>query len=509
LLESNLRGFSRNSERLVGEIQDKVSGKNTLLVAQIDGKRPGEIRGIRQAFIHERILGEDRAKSYGSWGCAVCNKEAFVRPALYVDFFTVEKRGFAPMGSDAEIWKYAPLCIDCAKWLCIAGTILNSHLRAQVAGKSAYLVPDLEPGVVGMPTRFVEYLWEFHERTSGRVVPEVKDFPEAEQEEASNLLEGLVEEYDWDGPPPFKSASLIFYEPGQKFKFLYITSDILPRQLKKASENLKSLRDLLRDGILGDLDLGEKIAHRLKGDFDFIRQAWSWPVKDRVKSAPLALDSMHLVEAILTQSPPAPQIFWSDVDKILRRLYLDIIGGKAKQTVEQAISYRAALIWVIWALVYEDKKGGVKMDTTVPFQSSRLPQGFWEEFFAGKRMLDANVKRGLFLVGVLLGRVEYRQRKEREDWKGEMPILSSIRGLTISVDEIKKRLFPQLMVKLRQLSEPLPEVEAAASYYLTQAEGITDEEARFVLCLGWALSQHTIDSIWKALSTTEKEGRQE
>jgi hypothetical protein len=136
-----LRGLSGKEEMeiLINKIQAKVSGIKALLVAQFGGEKPGEVEGIREAFIEQRILGEERARSSGEGMCGVCGKKGEIRSSILLPFFTIEKLGFAPMASEVEIWKYAPLCQECSKWLCIASDYLGSHLRTRVAGRWAYL----------------------------------------------------------------------------------------------------------------------------------------------------------------------------------------------------------------------------------------------------------------------------------------------------------------------------------------------------------------------------------
>ncbi|MGQ9462820.1 MAG: TM1802 family CRISPR-associated protein [Candidatus Fervidibacter sp.] len=78
----------------------------------------------------------------------------------------------------------------------------------------------------------------------------------------------------------------------------------------------------------------------------------------------------------------------------------------------------------------------------------KLSSEFWESFFKPRLLLDSAPKRAMFLIGVLFGRVEGQQRKERANKAGEMPIVSRLRGLTISRDEITKRLLSELMLKI-------------------------------------------------------------
>ncbi|MFH4324896.1 hypothetical protein WAJ71_20355, partial [Acinetobacter baumannii] len=62
----------------------------------------------------------------------------------------------------------------------------------------------------------------------------------AEEDSPPDLFEGLIEGMDerFKDKPPFRSASLVFYQPGQKFMFLYTISDVLPTNLRRAKERL-------------------------------------------------------------------------------------------------------------------------------------------------------------------------------------------------------------------------------------------------------------------------------
>ncbi|MGQ9462821.1 MAG: TM1802 family CRISPR-associated protein [Candidatus Fervidibacter sp.] len=227
--------------------------------------------------MRKRVLGEQRAAHKGKGHCAICGEEVDVCSAIPFRFFTVGKQGFGPMGHEEMVWKYAPVCEECAKWLYVAQSYLQEHLTTRVAGKAAYLIPDLEPGAADIEGSFIHYLWKWHELMKGKIVPD-KDFPLSEEEHESafsSLFEGLVEDYDkqFRDKPPFRSASLIFYQfYGRKFIFLYVTSEILPHNLQRASRRLKKLRELLRQKVLGKG--GIPLSRRLRSDFKFVGEAW-------------------------------------------------------------------------------------------------------------------------------------------------------------------------------------------------------------------------------------------
>ncbi|MCS7158649.1 MAG: TM1802 family CRISPR-associated protein [Blastocatellia bacterium] len=510
---------------------DETCGNELLVLATVmkDGKMPGEREELRTGFIRKKVLGERRAETKGAGYCAVCGTKGQVSSAIPFRFFTIEKLGFSPMGREGQVWKYAPVCDECAKWLYVAESYLQENLSTRVAGKSAYLVPDLEPGAAEIEGSFVHFLWEWRERTEGQVVPQ-DEFPIEEKEKKTrskkaggadedslpNLFEGLVENIDegFKGKPPFRSASLTFYQPGQKFMFLYTVSDILPTNLQKAKKRLARLRELLREGALGEG--GSKVSSQLRADYEFVGRAWKWPRRGQSESqGTLRLTPMHLVEAILTDRQPPEGEFWQDADGLLRAAYRETISSKdQKRTVQMALAERARLIWIIWALIYRSSelKGGSSMST----QPITIPPGitkeFWEKFFEPRMLLDSPAKRAAFLVGVLFGRVEGKQRSERQSKAGEMPIISRLRGLSVSREEIMKKIFPELMLKLRQLdanTQAIRVVQQAAADFASQDGELSDEEARFCFCLGWALSWTTVDAVHKALGVPTGEEAEE
>jgi hypothetical protein len=505
------------------ELRDKLNettkGESLVLVTVVQGKEmPGEREECRSKFVRKRVLGERRAGARGEGHCAVCGNEGQVSSAIPFRFFTVEKLGFSPMGRESDFWKYAPVCDECAKWLCIAESYLEENLSTRVAGKSTYLVPDLEPGASEIEGSFVHFLWEWRERTKGKAVPQ-DEFPiedkgrkarskksgDAQGDSLPNLFEGLVEEIDerFKDRPPFRSASLVFYQPGQKFMFLYTVSDILPANLRRAKSRLTALREILRHGVLCDVC---SFPQELKADFEFVGRAWRWPRRGQDETqGTLVLTPMHLVEAILTDQRPPEREFWQDADSLLRATYQETVGSKdQKRTVQMALAERARFIWVLWALIYgsQQLEGGVNMATQPSTKGQGVSSEFWEDFFKPRLLLDSPTRRAAFLVGVLFGHVEGKQRSERQSKAGEMPIISRLRGLTVSRDEIVAKIFPELMIKLRQLdanTQAIQAIQQAAADFASQDGELSDEEARFCFCLGWALSWATVDAVRQAL----------
>lgn len=500
-----------------------VSSKRVLLTIEYGKKRAGDLATVARSFVQRRLLSGERAQYFGEGQCAICGGKATVRPSLPFDkFFTVEKRGFAPMGFEFHSWKYTPLCVDCTKWLFIAQSFLNGHLRTRVAGTPAYLVPTLEPGASTIKGSFIQYLWEFRERSHDRAAPRVEDVPEDISEDEENqeederfpsLTRYLFEREKY---PPFLSLSLLFHQQaGQKFLFLHSTPDILPTHLQDVKRKLQGLRGILTTGALGSI--GKSKVKILSLDFNFVSFAWSWPKgrgEKKKSSGALKLNPMLLVEAILLRKSPTESIFWSDVDNLLRAYFKKAIKGGDQFTARQVLSNQVALIWAIWNLLYHNHqtKGDQTMNKELSAKEQgvkELPTDFWERFFAAKRMLDVSTKKALFLIGVLFGRVESRQRSERQmRATGEMPILGRLRGLTISWQELTNQLFPELKYKLRQLrgwTRVAREIEAAAANYLALSEPISDSEARFYFSLGWSLEWDTYKAVKDALGAEDEE----
>jgi|GEM_PF-1414339 hypothetical protein len=519
------------SEKLDEATRDETS---VLLSVMWNGKMPGDQEKLCERFIKRKIFGERRAQAKGKGRCAVCGKKGEVCSTIPFRFFTVEKLGFSPMGREVNLWKYAPVCEECAKWLYVAESYLEENLRTQVAGTPTYLVPELEPDAAEIEGSFVHFLWEWRERTKDKVVPQ-EEFPiqdkgkkakpksagDAENEGGDsfpNLFEGLVEESEgrFKDRPPFRSASLVFYQSGQKFMFLYTISEILPTNLRRSKRRLGRLRELLREGALDEE--GSRLSSQLRADFEFVGRAWKWPRRGRDETqGALKFTPMHLVAAILTDQRPQEREFWQDADSLLRATYQETISSKdQKRTVQSALAERARLIWAIWTLIYRstELEGGANMatqTTTQPVKSGVTPE-FWENFFKPRLLLDSPAKRAAFLIGVLFGQVESKQRGERQSKAGEMPIVSRLRGLAVSREEIMVKIFPELMLKLRQLdanTQAIQAIQQAACDFASQDGELSDEEARFCFCLGWGLWWATVDAVRKALETPPGEEAEE
>lgn len=152
------------------------------------------------------------------------------------------------------------------------------------------------------------------------------------------------------------------------------------------------------------------------------------------------------------------------------------------------------------------------METRSETATQGVTREFWEDFFTPRLLLDSPARRATFLVGVLFGRVEGKQRSERQSKAGEMPIVSRLRGLAVSREEIMAKIFPELMLKLRQLdanTQAIRAIQQAAADFASQDGELSDEEARFCFCLGWALSWATVDAVRQALGTPTVEEAQQ
>jgi hypothetical protein len=508
-------------------LKEKCMGEKYLLVGKYEGRWLGEIEEVNRAFLKGKLKRGKASIIQGS--CALCFKEGNIKASLPFRFSPLEdKTGFSPMGNVKEAWKYVPVCDECLRLLNIAQGYLESHLSSRIAGTMAYVIPNFEPESSKMEGSFLYYLWEFKKRHERRLAPPVEDIPSVfrssrtgENDGGSefNLLRELMETEE---PIPFRSITLLFYQPGRKFRFLHTTPDILFRRLQEVNQELAQLRRTLTQGALGKIP--SWIILSLRGDFNFLRSAWLWPKKktEEQSTGELRLSPIMLVEAILLHQPLPPQTFWGDVDRLIRATYRKTIGNREKKTIKAELSKRVYFIWVIWNLLYHKHKGEQMMNketSTKEPGTKELPADFWETFFARKRLLDSSIKKALFLIGTLFGRAESIQRLEREaKATGEMPILSRLRGLSISCREISIQLFPELKQKLRQLSATTRtgrlvsgwtrvtrEIEAAAAKYLAESEPIRDSEARFYFSLGWSLEWDTYKAVKDALGVEEEE----
>lgn len=487
-----ISGMSLNNKKLVRAAAQKLPKEGGLLTLELNGEKGGENQGAREAFTKVRLFGEARASSRGRGQCLTCGKDADVSPSIPFWFLAiVDKPSFRPSGDEDRAWTLSPFCEECTKWLHVSDGILKSQLSIRLAGKSAYLIPNLEPGDPEMSERFLTFLWHFSEEAARQGVISRADF-----------FGTMIEDYPWDGPPPFRSISLMFYQPGQKSLFLRTTAEIFPKNLRLVSDELKTIKKSLRSGALGEI--GQRKEEFIRANLAFVGRSW-----DTRGKMPLTIEPMELVEAILNQTPPNLSIFWSDIDKILRSQYLDSISS-SQYSVKTTLTQTVIDIYILWRLLYRLGSNDSSSAASENLESSKNLSQCWSNFFSDKPMLDNDAKRACFLIGVLFGSVEFAQRRERANWKGEMPIMNRLRGLTITQDEIAKALFPELRIKSRQLkdhSRLKRELEEATGYYLSRASQLPDQEARYYFSLGWALDRYTQNFIGEKIYAQQEEGR--
>ncbi len=506
--------------RLERWLQDKswFQSKNkvsVLITIRWRDRMPGEIRAWAHRFVEIRLFGGRRARSEGKAGwCAGCGREGRVRPAIPFDFFTVEKSSFHPMGREAEAWRNAPICDECAKWLAVAQGYLEEHLRARIAGVPAFVLPDLTPGDQSDQDHpLVTHLFKWREQVE-QAMKKKRALPEPRRGLLGALVEAREEAERMGGHPPFRSVSLVFHERrGNQFLFLYTTHAILPRSLIEVRDRLEALRRRLReDQVLGEID--NEFINELTDDLRFVGKAWAWPgAGEPPARGALQLTPMRLAEAVLTGGRELPEAFWRDADALLRATYRTAVRGK--EDAGRAITERALRIWTVYAAIADPeglrKKKGLRKEVRMTGQAETtdygLPEGFWERFFEPMGALDTSVKRAAFLIGALFGQVEKKQRAERGWSAGTMPVVSLLRGLDVSYDEIQMRIFPELQLKLRQLelnNQAIQAIQEAAAGFAAQGKPLSDEEARFCFCLGWALHQKVVGDVRAELKKNQK-----
>ncbi len=498
-LQNMMELLKTNHDKITSAIEGKIPQKGCLLTIELDGKKGGDNVNLRNAFVKARLI-ERRKDIKGKGQCQACRKNAEVSPSIPFRFFALkDKPSFQPHGNEGHSWTIIPLCEECTKWLYLSQNVLDNQLTVRIAGKFAYLIPNFEPGDYEVSRRFLDYLWHFKEDMlkhglikTGESLEELFEYKADEYE----LFGALLDEYEWEGPPPFRSVLLVFYQPGRKFLFLHTTADILPANLAFLSRELKRIRSWLLSESLGKA--GKSRVKWVKGDLEFVRLAW-----DSQKEGLLALSTTDLVDAILTQRPPRQEIFWSDVDKLLRARYLESISSQ-EFSVKKSIENWVIDIFIIWELLYRKSLGDRLLESTKDLER------FWINFFADKPLLNSNAKRAYFLIGALFGKVEFAQREERNDWRGEMPIMNRLRGMTITSNEISTTLFGELKLKVQQLgvySKTIKTIEEAVAHYLIQGGELSNEEARYCFALGWSLDRCIEKFVSEQIYTSKEETR--
>ena len=423
-----------------------------------------------------------KVESKGISFCYLCKdkKEVYGYASPFA-FFTVNKKGFAPNFQQAQSWKQLPICSSCALKLISGREFIDKYLFKNLYGYNYYVIPKFILGDID--NDLIEDIKDLESR---------KDLKNIFHEE-DDILDLIKEKKNY--------ITLIFAFCRRKQQYLDIVKyveDIPPSWINTiytCFENLIQKHSLFEEESLQRL-VGKKWSH------DFIYGKWEGKY----------LLGLKLAGLIRSFFPSSKQT------GVYNKYFIDIIGDiLAERTISEDLLIDAFLreirnkfvndqhwsakilvlkSFYLYLFLYELNLIKRKMVLKMNEKNEKLVKlelsdkakklnNFFEEF---NGIFNNSEKKALFSIGVLtkfLLDVQYAKRKSR-------PFRAKLYGLKLDIKKVKK-LFPEIIEKLRQYDIAYPWLEQLISKYMIEADNqgwvITRDEVSYYFTLGLNLGK--------------------
>lgn len=451
-------------------------------------KYPAEVQEFLEVFRKASI--EDLYSKHGIIAkgrgiCAFCGKEDEVMPASPFAVFTVKKIGFAYDFNRQNSWKQLPICEKCALDLQVGKEWIMDKERLNLSftlyGYQYFVIPNFVFKEVSE-----EIITEIEFRKS-------EDYRDGLLNAEEDILEIIKERKD------VLNLIFIFYEPKQQFfDIIRYVEEVPPSWIKKVYDTFRSvtrknlfkeeqLKTILGEKWSGDFIKGMrdgKAVSKLNlagmiGDF-FYRMEKKRKSFDKSSLNILGdileakqIDKMyfikHLIEAIREEHEKGNE--WNEKLLSLKSLYLlDFLFGLDLISLDH---FRV------------EKFREVKLMEETKVKDSKMVENFFSEF---SRAFDTPDKKAVFLEGILVSfllDIQYAKRKDT-------PFRKKLHGLKLN-RRLIKRLFPEIIEKLRQYDAGYPWLETLISKYFVEADEsgwvISDDEISYYFALGLNLGR--------------------
>ncbi|MBC7081819.1 MAG: type I-B CRISPR-associated protein Cas8b/Csh1 [Thermoplasmatales archaeon] len=470
-LSGDIKGDIKN---ILDNIPKKERNSLIFTVKIREGNREkylGDFEIFRKIFVKESIKKfftrkfDREIKSKGFGTCSLCKREKEVYGfASPFSVYTVKKKGFASNLIQENSWKQLPICEDCGISLQIGKEFINKYLSKNIYAYEFYLVPYFIFG--NIQDEIIEEIKDYEKRKTARSLLSLED----------DILDIIKENKD------IINLIFVFYKrkQGDYFDIFGYVEDVPPSWIKRLFDAFYGIEISIFSEKNLKIIMGEKWAGDLLDG--------SWNNKK--------LEKMDLGGFLRTFFPSGyDKYFLSMIGAILSRKFINedfLINAfireiRTAHVRDQIFKEKLLCLKSLYLLHFLDdlnllkvKKMDMKKETKHSHEGK--PESFFGEF---EKAFNTPEKRAVFLEGVLakfLLDVQYAQRKST-------PFQSKFKGLKLDKSDIK-RLFPEIIEKLREYNVAYPWLEEKISRYFIETE---DE--------GWKLSNNDI-SYYFALGLT-------
>lgn len=393
--------------------------------------------------------------------CYICGQKAnevwgFVNT---YNFYTADKENYIAGGFNREyMWKNYPVCSECAKVLERGKKYINENLSYKFCGFNYLLIPEL---VIDNKGLLNEILF--------RTLKKYTDFSLAESKSAliEKVEKRTLRELAKVGNQV--NFNFLFYEKSNSaFKILLYLREIAPTRLKFLIEAKDKVDNLERKVNIFKEIKTKKETINFNFSFNSIREFFPNSKRDgRFDNYFLAiLDNIFIGKNISMDFL---------VGRFMEKIRTEFLNDNRIEPLVLK-SYKI-LIYLEQINVLDRRR-----------QEMKNYQNNYEDFFQENPLFDDEVKKALFLEGVLTQKLLNIQYQERQ----ATPFRSRLNGLKID-EKVAKRLLPEIINKLEEYNKNYyRELEETIGEYLIKSDfkKYSIDEMSYYFTLGMILAKY-------------------
>ncbi|MCK8827886.1 TIGR02556 family CRISPR-associated protein [Natroniella acetigena] len=405
----------------------------------------------------QESIGEDNL-------CYVCS-EKLDKTYGYVGtfaFYTLDKKGFTPGGfKRGEAWRNYPVCPECAKILDLGKDYLEKELSATFCGLNYFIVPKVIFNTHGEDREeLFEMLKELEEHKKFSLQEDARKTLTAAQDDIFYVMS----EFD-----NYVNFNLMFYEEqNSAFRILLYVEDVLPSYLQRI---FAIKEDIEREGLFKELkgkdgifDLDFKF--NLISDFFYVNQ----------RNRPdFTKQFLEIINNILTRRKISYQVL---IDRFVAHMQEKFRNNKSIwfDNLKALMILKFLKKLDLLTATGEEELG---VSSTIEEYREQI-----EEFLEQHSdILDSNVKRMVFLEGVLAQELINIQKRDRD---GVAPFRPRLNGLKLN-EKIVRRLYPEIINELEDYDKNLhKQLEKMIADYILESDfnQISNNELSFYFVTG-------------------------
>lgn len=359
--------------------------------------------------------------------CPICKTKKIQTTSNFTNlgfkYYMTDKLGFSS-NLDGKFKNNYNICKDCYQYLMIAERFIDEDLKSRIGGLDVYIIPNM---IFPIKDFQIEKFSKYISIKTRQIV----DLKKIEGE-----LEGYIS-YE-DEKNSYIINYLFFYHPPGKseFKILKLIKDIPPTRIDFIRKKEEEISNLLDDDFMGNntfkIDLGRIwgcIPLKLK-DRKYIGTSKYLDALDNVFSGTpvnynfLINQAIETIKIIKYETPKYN--IWEKQDftyKIIQLNFLILFFKKLN---------------LLGGTFMEENKENIQINDLIPKEIN--------EYWSKIEIYNDNPKKGLFLLGYLIGEIASKQQSK--DMKNR-PILNKINFQGMGTEKLI-RLSSDVLEKLRQ-----------------------------------------------------------